>query len=176
MSVEPLSHTDHDTSLLDELRDPPPAEVVPSAPPPPAGRREQRRELRLRARQAPRIVRRVDPWSVLKMSAVLYACLWFVLMVAGVILWQIARATGTLDNFEDFLANALADSDFTISGGRVLLSSLLGGVVWVFAGTALTVLLAVLFNLVSEITGGVRVAVVELETAEPVDADGQPIG
>ena len=75
---------------------------------------------------------------------------------------------GTLDNVEDFLATALADRSFTIDGKRVLLSSLAAGGVLLFAGTGLTVLLAVLFNLVSELTGGVRVAVVELETATPV--------
>ena len=42
----------------------------------------------------------------------------------------------------------------------------------VIAGTGLTVLLAVLFNLVSELTGGVRMSVVELETASVVDEDG----
>jgi hypothetical protein len=170
MSVEPLSHTEADAPLLDDLIEPPAVDGVGSTPP--VGRRDRRRDARLRARQVKRVIRRVDPWSLLKVSAVLYLCLWFVLVVAGVILWQIARATGTLDNFEDFVAGALADSSFTINGGRVLLSALLGGVVAVFAGTALTVLLGVLFNLVSEVTGGVRVAVVELETAEPVEADG----
>jgi hypothetical protein len=173
MSVEPLSHTDPDAALLDDLRDRPVVDLPTS---PPTGWRDRRRGARLRARQVPRVIRRVDPWSVLKVSAVLYLCSWFVLTVAGVILWQIARLTGTLDNFEDFVAGAVADSSFTIDGGRVLLSSLLGGVVLVFAGTALTGVLAVLFNLVSEVTGGVRVAVVELETAEPVDDDGRGIG
>jgi len=107
----------------------------------------------------------------LKVAAVLYVCLWLVLTVAGVILWQVARTTGTLDNLEDFLARAFADTSFTINGGRVLASSLTAGAVIVFAGTGLTVLLAVLFNLVSEITGGVRVSVVELETAVSVDEE-----
>ena len=101
----------------------------------------------------------------------LYLCLWLVVTVAGVILWQVARATGTLDNLQDFLATALADESFTIEGARVLMSVLLGGVVLVIAGTGLTVLLAVLFNLVSELAGGVRLSVVELETAVVVGED-----
>ena len=101
----------------------------------------------------------------------LYLCLWLVITVAGVILWQVARVTGTLDNLQEFLATALADETFTIEGSRVLMSVLLGGVVLVIAGTGLTVLLAVLFNLVSELTGGVRLSVVELETATVVDED-----
>jgi hypothetical protein len=134
-------------------------------------RRDRRRDTRLRARKVTRVLRRIDPWSVLKVSAVLYLCLWLVITVAGAILWQVARVTGTLDNLQDFLATALADDTFTIEGGRVLLSTLLGGAVLVFAGTGLTVLLAVLFNLVSELTGGLQMSVVELETATVVDED-----
>ncbi len=134
-------------------------------------RRDRRRDARLRARQVTRVIRRVDPWSVMKVSAVLYLCLWLVITVAGVILWQVARVTGTLDNLQSFLATALADDSFTIDGSRVLLSAIFGGAVLVIAGAGLTVLLAVLFNLVSELTGGVRMSVVELETAAVVDED-----
>jgi hypothetical protein len=40
-----------------------------------------------------------------------------------------------------------------------------GGLVMVVAATGFTVLLAVLFNLISDLTGGVRVTVVEEESA-----------
>jgi hypothetical protein len=176
MSIEPLQAPQPPSStavtadpLMDELLE---GSRVP-APATPAGssRRDRRRNTRLRARQVTRVIRRVDPWSVLRVSAVLYLCSWLVMTVAGVILWQVARATGTLDNLQDFLATALADETFTIDGSRVLVSALLGGVVLVIAGAGLTVLVAVLFNLVSELTGGVRMSVVELETAVAVPED-----
>ena len=66
----------------------------------------------------------------MKVSAVLYLCLWLVITVAGVILWQVARVTGTLDNLQSFLATALADDSFTIDGSRVLLSALFGARCW----------------------------------------------
>src|SRR6476661_4960693 len=108
MSIEPLqapkppsspaAATDPDIDeLLEDTRAPGTETIQPSS------RRERRRDGRLRARQVTRIIRRVDPWSVLKVSAVLYLCLWLVVTVAGVILWQVARATGTLDNLQDFL-------------------------------------------------------------------------
>lgn len=183
MSIEPLQVPPSSSSLSpapsspggpDSLDGFPEAPAVPVAEPEEivTTRRDLRRDARLRARKVSRVVRRVDPWSVVRVSAVLYLCLWLVVTVAGVILWQVARVTGTLDNLQSFLATALADDSFTIEGGRVLLSALLGGVVLVFAGTGLTVLLAVLFNLVSELTGGVRLSVVELETATVVDEDG----
>jgi hypothetical protein len=189
MSIEPLEVPPSSTTDaaapraagLDSVTAPPvegPTTALPAPDEPVASepsRRERRDRSRFRARKVTRVIRRVQPWSVLKVSVVLYLCLWLVLTVAGVILWQVARATGTLDNLEDFLASALADTSFTIDGRGVLLASLTGGVVLVFAGTALTVLLAILFNLVSELTGGVRVSVVELETAAPVEGDvGSP--
>ncbi len=184
MSIEPLqvppsssspspsgSASTAETDSLDGFLEAP---AVPVAEPEETAttHRDRRTDARLRARKVSRVVRRVDPWSVVRVSSVLYLCLWLVITVAGVILWQVARVTGTLDNLQSFLATALADDTFTIEGSRVLLSALLGGVVLVFAGTGLTVLLAVLFNLVSELTGGVRLSVVELETATVVDEDG----
>jgi hypothetical protein len=183
MSIEPLqvpkgpAPPTGNGALIDDLLDTPSAgQNGESTTRQPLSRRGQRRDARLRARKVKRVIRRIEPWSVLKVSSVLYLCLWLVLTVAGVILWQVARATGTLDNLEDFLATALADESFTIDGPRVLVASLTAGVVIVFAGTGLTVLLAVLFNLVSELTGGLRVAVVELETASPVEPEGTPNG
>ena len=43
-----------------------------------------------------------------------------------------------------------------------------------FAATGFTVLLAVLFNLISDLTGGVRVTVVEEETARYAEGEPQP--
>ncbi|MEJ5255038.1 MAG: DUF3566 domain-containing protein [Acidimicrobiales bacterium] len=128
----------------------------------------------LRARQVERLVRRVSLWSVLRISLLFYACLWLIFTVAGVILWRVASSGGVLDNAESFIAELLSMESFSIDGGSVLWASVLVGVVLIVAGTAMTVLLAVLFNLISEITGGVRVAVVELETARPLDARALP--
>ena len=176
MSIEPLEAPPPATGGRRPIEGLVEADIDPDSSDAPGGGLPSRGGTR-RARQVVRVIRRVELWSVLKVSAVLYVCLWLVLTVAGVILWQLAHATGTLDNLEDFIATALADTSFTIDGGRILLSSLAGGVVIVFAGTGLTVLLAVLFNLVSELTGGVRLAVVELETAVPVEPEaGSPDG
>ena len=174
MSIEPLEVPQRPEAPTDTTLDDVPVTSTPeptSAANGAHGRRGRRQDARLRARKVTRVVRRIEPWSVAKVSAVLYLCLWLVFTVAGIILWQVARTTGTLDNLQDFLATALADDTFTIAGGQVLAAVLFGGAVLVLAGTGLTVLVAVLFNLVSELTGGLRVAVVELETAEPVTDD-----
>ena len=45
------------------------------------------------------------------------------------------------------------------------------GLILVVAGTGINVLLAVLFNLISDLVGGVRFTVIEEESARPVPAD-----
>lgn len=129
----------------------------------------------LQARQVERLVRGIRLWSVLRVSLVFYTCLWLVTTVAGVILWRMALSGGLLDNAESFLAEMLSLESFSIDGGTVLRASLFAGVVFVVAGTAMTVLVALLFNLISELTGGIRLAVVELETARPVTGADRPV-
>ncbi len=55
--------------------------------------------------------------------------------------------------------------EFTFDGARVFEAFALGGAVLVVAGTAANVVMVLLFNLMSELTGGVRVTVLEEEPA-----------
>jgi hypothetical protein len=172
MAAVPLTESAPLEEVADAATDreaPPP----PSGPPSPAAApvatpRRAAGPPHLRARKVQRVIRRVEPWSVLKLSAVFYVCLWLVVTVAGVILWRVAEATGTITNVESFFAELSSSESFTIDGGQILRASAIAGLVLVFAGTALTMLLTILFNLISELTGGIRLAVVELETAERV--------
>ena len=54
---------------------------------------------------------------------------------------------------------------FKFEDERIFQSFALGGVVLVLAGAAASVVLALLFNLISDLTGGVRVTVLEEEPA-----------
>ena len=56
---------------------------------------------------------------------------------------------------------------FTFNPDQIFRASALGGLVMVVAGSGFTVLMAVLFNLISDLIGGVRMTVVEEETARP---------
>ena len=60
--------------------------------------REKRTAGRLRARRVRRLVRHVEPWSVLKVALIFSFCLWVILLVAGVMLWSLAVSSGTVDN------------------------------------------------------------------------------
>jgi hypothetical protein len=131
-------------------------------------RRERRKLNRLRARKVRRVVRHVDPWSVLLVSLGFYLCLFVILMVAGVLLWTVASTTGTIEQLEGVIKESFAEKSFSFEGTKIFRASLLGGLVLVIAGSAFNVLLCTLFNLMSDLVGGIRVTVIEEETAKPV--------
>ena len=95
--------------------------------------------------------------------------LWLILVVAAIILWRIAASTGAIGHVESFMAQLLADQSFVLDGGVLLRAAAITGVVLVVAGTGFVVLLVLLFNLVSELMGGVRLSVIEVETARRTD-------
>jgi len=133
-------------------------------------RRERKKLGRLRARKVHRVVRHVDPWSVLRLSLLFYFCLFVVVMVAGTLLYNVAGAAGTIESIESFIKDIGAFKTFSFKGGTIFRASLLAGLILVIAGTALNVLLAVLFNLISDLVGGVRITVIEEETARPISS------
>lgn len=126
--------------------------------------------------------------SVLKVSAIFYLCVVVVFLVSTLVLWQFARGTGLVDDTEDFVTDLFAygncvpqeevdlgedfREDDTCSEGRVMVGGfeiksgalfravLTGGLVFTLAATAGTVFLVLLFNLLSDVTGGVRYSIV----------------
>src|SRR5690606_32187932 len=122
----------------------------------------------LRARKVQRIVRRVDPWSVLKLSLIFYFCVWLMVVVAGVLLWGAAVGSGTISSVESFIAEFLAFEEFSFNGDQLFQIFALGGLIGVFVATAATAVLAVLFNLIADLTGGIRFTVIEEESARRI--------
>jgi hypothetical protein len=120
------------------------------------------------------VLRDIDVWSVFKVGLEVHAALYVVFLVTGVLLWNVASATGTIDNIEQFLTSFGWES-FTFKGGQLFTSSAMLGVFLVVLGTGLWVLAAVIFNLVTELVGGVRVTVLEEEVvARPVEPASGP--
>ena len=151
------------------------AGAPPSAPPPGAavpGRR--RRAGKPRVRRVTRVVRRVDAWSVFKISLLFYVVLYAVLLVAGVLLWALAVSTGTIDNTENFIQDLFGLDSFALDGRQLFEASWVIGALLVVAGTGLNVAMAVLFNLISDLTGGVRVTVLEEEVVRRYPVDVPP--
>ena len=121
---------------------------------------------RVKARKVHRVIRYVSPWSVFKVSLLFSLCLWMIVSIAGVLLWQVALASGTVTQFEEFLAKLFAEESFMLDGRQMFRATAISGVIIVFAGTAFAVLMALLFNVISDITGGIRLTMLELESAK----------
>jgi len=133
----------------------------------PLSNRDRRRRVKLEARRVRRVVRHIEPWSVLKVSLIFHFCLWLIFVLAGVLLWSFAEGSGTLDNIEELVEKlfALEEEKEFWSGGVIFQAYAVATLVLSVAGVTFSVLLAVLYNLISDLTGGVRLTVIEEESA-----------
>ncbi|NNE74131.1 MAG: DUF3566 domain-containing protein [Acidimicrobiales bacterium] len=141
------------------------AEVVVTPGTPRPTMRDRRAAGKLRARKVRRLIRHFEPWSVLKISLLFFFCLWAIFMLAGYGLWYFANEAEVLDNVENFIEQLFVLEEFSFNWDQIFRACALGGLVLVVAATGFMVLMAVLFNLISDLTGGVRVTVIEEETA-----------
>lgn len=114
-----------------------------------------------------RVIRTVDTWSVLRFSVLLYGSLLLVVLVASILLWVAAASVGIVDNFENFVEELLVLKSFRVSPFRLFSASFVGGLMLVVLGTGVNVLLAVLYNLTSDIVGGIEVTTVEEDAGPP---------
>ena len=56
-----------------------------------------------RVRRVSRVIREIDPWSAFRVGIVFHGVLYLMALIALVLLWSVASATGTIDNIERFL-------------------------------------------------------------------------
>jgi hypothetical protein len=99
---------------------------------------------------------------VFKVALVVHAACVVVAMLTLTLLWSVASASGTIDNVENFLESFGWDT-FTFRGADLFVNA--GGVLILLGvlGTGVWVIAAVVFNLVTELVGGIRVTVLEEE-------------
>ncbi len=127
-----------------------------------------RRPRRPRVRRVTRVVRQVDTWSVFKVALVFSMFLYFVCMTAGVLLWQVAQNTGTVDNVERFF-ESFGWQTFQLKGGEIYHNAWVSGLFLALGLTGVLVLAATLFNLITDLVGGIRVTVLEEEVLVRAD-------
>ena len=118
-----------------------------------------------RVRKVRRVLRHIEPWSALKVGLIFYTCVWGLSTIAVRILWNTAEDAGTIQKVESFIEDLFALEVFEFDSEQILRIFFLGGLILVVGGTAITVILVVLFNLISDLTGGVRFTMIEEETA-----------
>ena len=140
---------------------PPGSDVKPLRPP----RSERRGPRVVQGKRTRQVIRRIDAWTVLKLSFLFYLCVAMVLLIAGVALWNIAASFNVIHNVEKFIRQLFDLQTFTFNPGVILRYSLIGSGVLVLLGTGANVLMILLYNLISDVIGGVQVIVLEEQDA-----------
>ncbi len=111
------------------------------------------------------MLRHIDPWSTFKVGLLFSVVAYLVTLTSGVLLWRVADSTGTLDNVERWFTQ-FGWETFELKGGEIFHNAWIIGLFGAVGLTGALVLLATLFNLVSDIVGGVRLTVLEEEVVE----------
>ncbi|TWP53134.1 DUF3566 domain-containing protein [Lentzea tibetensis] len=133
-----------------------PAAATPSARRP--GRGPRRASLQ---------IKRVDPWSVLKLALVLGVALFFVWLVAVGVLYGVLHGMGVWDKINSTANDLLQSSEPTgeplISAGRVFGVSAIIGAVNIVLFTALATVGAFVYNVSADLAGGLELTLSERE-------------
>ena len=112
-------------------------------------------------RRVRRVLRKIDTFSLAKMAFLFHLCLSLVMVVAGVLLWTVADGQGLVDQLEKTIRTNLQLDTFTIEGKVLFRAGVSLAVLSALLGTGLWILGAFLFNLLSDLVGGVQVWVLE---------------
>ncbi len=115
------------------------------------------------ARRVRRTVRRIEVMSALKVSFVLYLCMYGASLISGLILWRVAHDAGVVKTVERFVKSSTTSTNFHVHGRAVFQAFALGGLFAVALLTLLTAAGVLLFNLISDLVGGIRLTILEEE-------------
>lgn len=121
-------------------------------------------------RRVRRIIRKIDPWTALKVSTIIWAVMALAIVLGVVIFWSILERAGLPQKITDFMVEITLIDEGTqpfANTEQFLRFVVFSSVVWWIAMTGLTVAGAVIYNLVSDVVGGLEVVVLE-ETLNPM--------
>jgi hypothetical protein len=108
------------------------------------------------------VVRRVNPWSVLRFSLLFYLCLMLVMLVGLGILYAVLDSLGVLQTTEQLLSDVgFGDGNFQFDAGYIFRTMFLIGLISTALWAALTVFVAFLYNLISDLVGGIEMTLTE---------------
>ncbi len=110
-------------------------------------------------------IRRIDPWSTLKVSLMLSVALFFVWMIAVAFLYLVLGGMGVWaklnSNVGDLLNNTSGSSGELVSSGTIFGGAVLIGLVNVVLLTAMATIAAFVYNLTTDLIGGIEVTLAD---------------
>ena len=101
----------------------------------------------------------MDVYSVAKVSIVFYLILLVIFVVASILLWLVADLFGAVDSIQRSVRSLFDVKTFVLHPVTIALYASAAGAVLAVAGTIANVLAAVIYNLISEVVGGIRIGV-----------------
>jgi Transmembrane domain of unknown function (DUF3566) len=117
------------------------------------------------SRRARLVVSRVSPWSVVKVTFLYSLCLFVILLVAVGVLWSVLNAAGVFDSVkstaEDLTSKPNGGVAEWLSFSRVMLIATLVGLANIILVTVLSAIGSLLYNVCTDIVGGVEVTLSE---------------
>jgi hypothetical protein len=150
-----------------------PAAEDPQPAPAPTPRPDRGSRLPRVRRQSPRrtrvVVRKVGPLSVFKFSLLFYLCVMLIVLFALTIVYGVLSAAGAIDSFESVLGEVFGTGvtstggaePLEINGGTLFAWSFMGGLVFALVWSLINVFVALLYNLIADIVGGVEVTLTD---------------
>ena len=122
-------------------------------------------------RRVRRVIRKFDPWTVFKVSLIFHLVLTLGLLLGLLILWSVLVNVGIPDALDRFLAliTVIEDGDsFFNNGEQFVRVVVFFAAIFSVAMTVLSTLAAVLYNLISDVVGGIEVVMLEETLRMPV--------
>ena len=112
-----------------------------------------------------RVIRKIDPWTVLKVSLVFNAIMALVFVLGTVIFWSVFVNAGIPERINELALLIGIENGITLEGPVYFRVVVLLAVVGTIMMTGFFTLGAVVYNLISDLVGGVEVVVLEETSA-----------
>ncbi|MBA2528500.1 MAG: DUF3566 domain-containing protein [Euzebyales bacterium] len=108
-------------------------------------------------------VRKVDPWSVLKLSLIFYFCLLLVVMLGLTVVWAVVIRLGLIEALQELLGKVGLEL-VRINGANIARIVFLIGLLNVVLWSGINVFMTFLYNLIADLVGGLKVTLAEDDT------------
>ena len=117
-------------------------------------------------RQISLVVSRIDPWSVMKVSFLLSVALGIAMVLAGLLVWLLLNSMSVFSSVENFIndidpTGSIASMIDYLRLPRVMAMSTIIAVSNVILMTAFSTVGALIYNLVTSLVGGIRLALTD---------------
>ena len=117
-------------------------------------------------RQISLVVSRIDPWSVMKVSFLLSVALGIAMVLAGLLVWLLLNSMSVFSSVENFIndidpTGSIASIIDYLRLPRVMAMSTIVAVSNVILMTAFSTVGALIYNLVTSLVGGIRLALID---------------